>query len=198
MAAATGVLPNYSMIIPNCEAVYYEIKGLPTSTNVDKHLNDQHFELTNIIQTPLYVSCPEDSVIMELSESSPSAALNAEYGSPDYWQIREDTAPRKDENTLSAQSVSGASGLDVLGVIHSVSSDGQTSTIKGTSSALPDTAMLKVISAARTCIRTDYLSFLETNLPRWLSGGITQCHRTERQAFTNMKTCRRHICASVS
>ncbi|KAG8411077.1 hypothetical protein J3458_016188 [Metarhizium acridum] len=168
---------NASMVFPNMETIPPENGERSTGSDVNEYAGEYYVESPNTLHTCPPVSYTENTISRELSGSS-SASINGN------WQAAEETESRSSRNTSPAQSVSHTAWP--FGPANSDSNNGQ-AVIDCTAGTLPDAAMQKVISAARTCIRSDYLSLLEMNLQRWATDGLW--HKTVSPPYQRAGRC---------
>lgn len=106
------------------------------------------------------------------ANNTPSASITAGHRRLDISPARRGTRSESCQAALSPFSPQQPNATKpVPGNICSIKEAKQVRR-EGAKVVLSATAMSKVVSAARTCIRTDYIHFLEMNLPHWNREGL--------------------------
>lgn len=179
-AAVSTSSSNASMVLPNVETIPHENDERLAGSDANEYTGEYYVESPNTLPTCPPVSYTENTTHRELTQLSESSSSSFN-GS---WQATEEMESRSSRNTSPAQSVSQTTWP--FGTANSDSNHGQ-AVVDCTEDTLSDAAMQKVISAARTCIRSDYLSLLEMNLQRWATDGLW--HKTVPPPYQRASRC---------
>ncbi|KHN97502.1 uncharacterized protein MAM_04517 [Metarhizium album ARSEF 1941] len=180
-----------SMALPNMDMAPRENKEPSPGGDLGEYVGDYYVESPHSIHTDPPASYTEITFVKDLSGHGPSSAssassasLDSDHGGLGPWQATEEMESRSSRNTSPAQSISQTAWH--LGTTNPKANDGRTP-VDCAAGVLSDGAMQKVFAAARACIRSDYLSLLETNLPRWATDGLW--HKTVPPSYQKSGRC---------